>query len=430
MNVGKENEKIFFPLALVTANSCIDNGKTINLICEDIKNIDALNSLFASGKEYDYYNRGLHETSVGTFFKYEVDDNKILLGEAGSYLSIDKSFGSTLYLMKIFLKNDFHNYFLTWRGGDGKYGGVVKTWNKTKEVFFIVFTVSIILTLIGFWISRKIEIIHEKKAFYFQKEINKLRSERKNLDVESGSIYSNIKDVRSQKNQLSSLIASNKKEEDIVTEDIESFCEEDKKQDLDIYKEKLDSVKATGKLHKEMYKEIEQKYIALQDQEEKTIKEYLELDGRFTELQGKQLDEVDKAGLAKLKKEWRVLNQKYNEILKLWEQSTKWTVRQNIESGVNDQGLVPFTLSVAFIAFEDYVNEYYKSIMDSSNYDEGARLSDKIYWIVKKGRLSSMENDFREVRIARNEWFHSGRSPKKGVIKKLLNIIKDQHPNI
>jgi hypothetical protein len=114
----------------------------------------------------------------------------------------------------------------------------------------------------------------------------------------------------------------------------------------------------------------------------------------------------------------------------LWEQSTKWTVRQNIESGVNDQGLVPFTLSVAFIAFEDYVNEYYKSIMDSSNYDEGARLSDKIYWIVKKGRLSSMENDFREVRIARNEWFHSGRSPKKGVIKKLLNIIKDQHPNI
>lgn len=179
-----------------------------------------------------------------------------------------------------------------------------------------------------------------------------------------------------------------------------------------------------------MYKEIEQKYIALQDQEEKTIKEYLELDGRFTELQGKQLDEVDKAGLAKLKKEWRVLNQKYNEILKLWEQSTKWTVRQNIESGVNDQGLVPFTLSVAFIAFEDYVNEYYKSIMDSSNYDEGARLSDKIYWIVKKGRLSSMENDFREVRIARNEWFHSGRSPKKGVIKKLLNIIKDQHPNI
>ena len=150
LNVGKENEKIFFPLALVTANSCIDNGKTINLICEDIKNIDALNSLFASGKEYDYYNRGLHETSVGTFFKYEVDDNKILLGEAGSYLSIDKSFGSTLYLMKIFLKNDFHNYFLTWRGGDGKYGGVVKTWNKTKEVFFIVFTVSIILTLIGF----------------------------------------------------------------------------------------------------------------------------------------------------------------------------------------------------------------------------------------------------------------------------------------
>lgn len=41
--------------------------------------------------------------------------------------------------------------------------------------------------------------------------------------------------MRSQKNQLSSLIASNKKEEDIVTEDIESFCEEDKKQDLDIY---------------------------------------------------------------------------------------------------------------------------------------------------------------------------------------------------
>ena len=131
---------------------------------------------------------------------------------------------------------------------------------------------------------------------------------------------------------------------------------------------------------------------------------------------------------AEAKNELQSYQSKYNRIVKLWDSSTKWSQRREIEESVSIQQRVPFTLSTGFIAFEAYVDDYYKDLARQNHPNEVATLNEKIDLVIRK--RPDLRATLHDIRVARNRWFHNGKNPEKRIIDDLLSIVNGIEPRI
>ncbi|NOR58410.1 MAG: hypothetical protein GQ474_07805 [Sulfurimonas sp.] len=116
-----------------------------------------------------------------------------------------------------------------------------------------------------------------------------------------------------------------------------------------------------------------------------------------------------------------------NNLKKLWRVEPKWMERSSVESEVaTDDGRTPFTITQAFITFDTYIllrarRGGYKS---ADNQD----LFGAINFLQEKKLLNAGKKGlFHKIRMQRNDWFHHGKYPNDGIIKKLLDSLDSQN---
>ena len=118
----------------------------------------------------------------------------------------------------------------------------------------------------------------------------------------------------------------------------------------------------------------------------------------------------------------------YQELIQLWRRKTNWNHRLQIESKVSAEAKrVPFTVSTAFIAFENYIDQSYETDPVDAHEIEPT-LREKIDSISKGN--PELRNVMHRIRKARNNWFHDGKDPELGLVKELLGLIEKEEPRI
>ena len=112
-------------------------------------------------------------------------------------------------------------------------------------------------------------------------------------------------------------------------------------------------------------------------------------------------------------------------IKQLWTREFKWNNRLDLESNITTEATnIPFTLTIAFILFE---NQFIDKYARKSDYYEIAaiNLEKKIDLVCKEYNLSAdVKEKFHEIRKARNKWFHYGKRPDTKIISDLLSVLE------
>lgn len=397
LSVGKEREKIFFPLAVIEKKSCSDNGIKIDTICNRIPDTQSLSRLLDMSESRRYAGVTVYKTKMGDFFIHKINSEKFIVGEAGVYLSDDKTLLSRIDVMLDFINLDFYNYFLTINGEPGKYGGLSKTWTKSQEIFTIVFVLSYFGYIATMLYLSHIKKLNRSRIQVINNKLENARNKLKKFEKERERINNDFYQLTQQKHDLQ-----------------QSFY--DQNQETEYYIEE--------------YKNLEEKILETEEERDHLARQYKYTDDDYEKLIEERQLQSDRSGIKEIEKELRILRQEQSELRNLWKLQTKWMSRLTIETKYSDTGRVPFTTSIAFIAFEQYIDEYFEQIESSTiqNNTFGITLKDKIDLI---GKLDyKLAGNLHKIRIARNKWFHSGIAPQKGLLSLLLNLIKSEKPRI
>jgi len=312
----------------------------------------------------------------------------MLIGKSGAY----SVFNPVRNGISSFAREVF-TYYL------GSRKGLEKLLKKGKWALIVIFTSSLVLTVLYRRLVGLMERRHLDKVRTLQAELDGKDEEWSRLRNENMQINEKLR-----KNKI----------------------------DLLVLKDKIHDEQKKGLSNTE---DLMQQAIVLEDEKAELFKEkenlefrILELEDEIEKLDKKKQSQADKAGREGLEKELRVARQRLNEVDKLWRRKTNWNERLRIEQKVcPEQQRVPFTTSTAFIAFEKYVDDYYDALI-SHFPDVEPTLKEKIDLIGRK--MPELRNEMHEVRIARNEWFHDGRPPEMGLIKKLIKLIEKEEARI
>jgi hypothetical protein len=363
----KEGIKIdnnYFPIAIVTKDNCLENGIGNSNICTNFKNISDLEN-FAKGLNQKEYKKEKFYILKDdrTFIHRKINDELHLIGSTGKYLDREKR---TFFE---FIKNDWSSYFLTLDSGKSGLKGLWNTWNKSKESFYIIFSISIILLSIVILIQRR-----NRNRFNELKE--QLNLETKKIE----KLNEKYDELNSQKLEL---------------------------------EEKVDN------------KDNEQKLIKLNSEIEKLRKEISE-SSKYEDLIFDKLKKQSNSLSNDLKsEELEKIITEMQTIKHLWTREFEWKNRLNLESNITTETTnIPFTLTIAFILFE---NQFIDKLARKSDYYEIAaiNLEKKIDLVCKEHALSSdVKEKFHEIRKARNKWFHYGKKPSSSIINDLLSVLE------
>lgn len=363
-NVLEFKGKYFFPIAVITNKNCIENGLGNNNLCTNFDSVDSLEIFLNKLEIRKYYDEKLYVLdSNRTLIHRKITDDFHLVGITGNYLGNEMTFFK-------FIINDWTNYFLKYDSGENGTSGFKKTWVKTQESFYIIFTISILFLIIVVLLQLK-----NKEKFNLLKE--KLNSE---------------------------------------TRKIEKLNEE---YDELNYEKQL--------LEEEKNMENEQKLIELNNEIEKLQKEII----KSSENEDKIFDKLKKQSNylpddLKSQELVRIISE-IQTIKQLWTREFKWNNRLNLESNITTEVTnIPFTLTIAFILFENqFIDKYAKK---SDYYEIAAiNLEKKIDLVCKEYDLSlDVKEKFHEIRKARNKWFHYGKRPDSKIINDLLSVL-DQY---
>lgn len=398
--IGSQKETIFFPIALITQDSCVENGTKNQKICSKISDLNDLNDLLKHATKRGYGGRTIYDTEKGTYFYHALNHGKkVIIGKAGKYVSYakDRTFLSQLNMMQQFLIDEAPNYISSKYGANGTYAGWSRLLNKTKEVVSVFLIFSLIIATLFWLLIRYNQTRHELKTAKLKKSIQLKQKEKDLLVDELNEEKENQRIFSNQIRELEKTEAENQSK-------IESIIREKRElqQNLEI------SIK----------------------KEDEALSLLLEQSDEIDSLKSDLNNEINQSGDEILSKEFKLLSQKQNDLLKLWEQTTSWNRRVDIEKKSNERQLLPFTLTAAFVAFEDYISRQYKETVPYSEQVENITLNDMIFALGKQPGHSHLKNEYREIRIARNNWFHNAKPPQKGTINKLLDIIRDETPRI
>lgn len=362
---GKQISHNYYPIAVVTNEKCIENGLGNSNICTNFNSVDSLESYLNKFKIKDYSGEKLYVIDENrTFIHKKLNNDVHLIGLTGKYLGEDITFFK-------FIVNDWFNYFLKYDSGISGLDGFKKTWIKTQESFFIIFSISIILLLIIIFIQRR--------------NLTKFNALKEKLNIETKKIEKlneKYDDLNSQKIELEEKVDSEENEQKLnkLNTEIEKLKEEilksSKYEDIIFEKFKKQSSNLSNDVKSE------------------------ELENTISDMQ---------------------------KIKHLWTREFEWNKRLSLESNITTEITnIPFTLTIAFILFE---NQFIDKYARKSDYYEIAaiNLEKKIDLVCKEYDLSEdVKEKFHEIRKARNKWFHYGKKPNSKIINDLLSVL-DQY---
>jgi len=379
----KKGQKVFFPVALLGGESCIENGSRSDGLCTKFSNIHMFKQDISNANKRNRYGTTVYDIPNGeSYFYTQLPNNKILIGEAGKYLT-----DSVLGAFVLFLKDDWHNYFLTWKGEPGKYGGITKTWKKTSGIFYLTFFISLILFLIYDWYDRT-----RRKEFFELKD----------------KVYETDEKLLILNTQFNELMQKRIQVENKIM--------------------KIQQKYGADQLNDEEYKS-EISMVTNEEQEIENIlaekkEEIIHLEHIDDALSNKLKKKIEKLSSGVAHKELEKLIEKLHNIKKLWQRELTWKERGKLEREITgDNQKIPFTLSQSFILFEKEV--VYRLAKKCRDFDENMKMLDMIKLIARENIINrSIENRFHKIRQARNNWMHNAILPNESVIDDLIATLQ------
>lgn len=384
----KKGEVVLFPLALLSIGECLNNGpaKAYNSLCLLFSDLNDWKDK-SKNEEHAYFsNKSFAPYKGKEYLVRNVKQDLLLIGRAGDFSYVKPWFQKLWYFIKFRVAGHYLN---------NQYG-FKKMIDKGLYPLVIFLLASFVGTLVyrsslnrrqkkyqGRVFALEAEIkIHEETASNFLNEYNKLKSE--NLDIQHKS-ERDLEDI------LDFSQRENTKKDDLIA---------DRDNALSIAAEKL--AKAEKKIE---------------------------------ELRAQKVGQTSKYNHDELEKEYKKTYQAHSRLLALWSSQLKWSQRLEIEEKVSEAHRFPFTASIAFIAFEEYVNEYFEDKFPEEYREDQKQpkhkrrpLANKISSITDSvPEISKEMNDYRD---ARNDWFHDGILPDKKLIRDLLRFIDRQKARV
>ena len=379
----KNGKKVFFPVALLSEGRCIENGSRSDGLCTEFSNLRMFKQDISNANKRNRYGTTVYDMQNGeSYFYTQLPNNKILIGEAGKYLT-----NSILGAFGLFLKDDWHNYFLTWKGTPGKYGGITKTWQKTNGIFYLTFFISLILFLIYDWYDRT-----RRKEFFELKD----------------KVYETDEKLLVLNTQFNELMQKRIQVENKIM--------------------KIQQKYGADELNDEEYKSV----ISILSNEELEIEnilaekkeEIIHLEHIDDALSNKLKKKIEKLSSGVAHKELEKLIEKLHNIKKLWQRELTWKERGKLEREITgDHQKIPFTLSQSFILFEKEV--VFRLAKKCRDFEENMKMLDMIKLIARENIINrSIENRFHKIRQARNNWMHNAILPNESVIDDLIVTLQ------
>jgi ABC-type multidrug transport system fused ATPase/permease subunit len=381
---AREFRSVLFPLAIINNNTCQGNGSTDsnNKICQYFPTLKEW-KLNAKNEEFNSYFKITYKEYKDTSFMFDqVSEDWILVGEAGNYLRL---FGNESGQIFEFILNQLPKKL-------SSINAIFGMWYKSKWSLFLISFLSFIALIFS---------------------VAKIRS----------SEYKNLKELNNAKKAVADV--------EIQCSDLQDKIDNYKTQlaDKNILIDSLESQITLGQTNAQEQNQQNKEMFGLYENEIKQLeKSKKELENEREMLLDKVVIASKNIGIEESQKELKNTQQRYNNLTRLWRSNTKWQDRHLIEEQVGIQHRVPFTLSAAFIAFESWVDDYWNDLQSQTSSEVSISLKDKIDIIAN--REPQRRSSLHQIRIARNAWFHSGKSPEKGIIKELLLIVANEEPRI
>lgn len=384
---SKEFKSVLFPLAIINNKTCRSNGSTDsnNKICEFFPNLNEWKSNTKNEQFNSYYKISYKTYNNNTFMFSQVSDEWILVGEAGNYLRL---FGNEQGQFFEFLFNQLPKKISSTSAIYGMY-------YKSKWTLILISLLSMLALSITAYKIRRNEFNNLEK-------LNDAKKAVANIEIKCSDLQNKIDIIKDQLTNKDALI--NSLESQIA---LSQSNTQEQNQQIEEWFEKSLNYESEVKL-------LEKAKIELENEREILLEKVVKASTLVS--------------IEELKNELKKSQQEYNNISRLWRSNTKWQDRHLIEERVGIQHRVPFTLSAAFIAFESWADDYYNELASSKSSEDNLSLKEKIDIIAS--REPQRRSVLHKIRIARNAWFHSGKSPEKGLIKELLTIVANEEPRI
>ncbi|MBS4067730.1 MAG: hypothetical protein KGZ62_03925 [Sulfurimonas sp.] len=374
-----ERKFALFQVAIISEDSCFENTQHYYnnpLLCstfQDFKNLMPYMSL----TEFKTSDIAQEKTSSSYLIKKFSDSDEYLIAKTNFY-SKDNELSQFLY----FIAN---RYYQT--------NGYYKIYEKGKFLFTMIFLTSFIL-----WVLNKLQYkkYRDRYSAYIKKEED-LQSRM--LDIEAK--YNDIK--------------NKKYENELMLEEAElkiknlDFQSDAQKKEL----ESAISALTNSKSELESLLQEDENLI------EKLEREAVEL-RKNTHLQLNKLEPFEQ------KEKNELIYKKLENLEKLWRHEPTWKDRKNIESLVSlKDAHLPFTITQGFIAFDKLVLNLAKQ-HDAYLVESQTNLINNINIIFNNGLLPlKYEQNFHDIRKARNKWFHAGIYPTLETIDFLIDVLQD-----
>jgi hypothetical protein len=374
-----ERKFALFQVAILSETKCSENTKHYYnnpLLCstfQDFKNLLPYISLT------EFKTSGIVQEKIsGSYLIKKFNDSDEYLLAKTNFYSKDNELSQFLY----FITN---RYYQT--------NGYFKIYEKGKFLFITIFLISFIL-----WFLNKLQYKKYRNRYSeYLKEEEKLRS--KILDIEEK--HNDIK--------------NNKYENEIMLQETElkiknlDFQSDIRKKELE---QTIDTLISSKNELENLLKEDENLI-------EKLEKESVEL-RKIVHLQVNKLEPYEQ------KEKNDLLYKKLENLEKLWRHEPTWKDRKNIESLVSLKDThLPFTITQGFIAFDKLVFNLAKQ-HDNYLVESQTNLMNNINLIFNNKLLPlKYEQNFHNIRKARNKWFHAGIYPTIETIDFLIDILQD-----
>lgn len=384
---SKELKSVLFPLAIINKKTCQGNGSSDsnNKLCTFFPNLNEWESSTQNEQFNSYYKISYKAYNQNTFMFSKINDQWILVGEAGNYLRL---FGNEQGQFFEFLFNQLPKKISSTSAIYGMY-------YKSKWTLGLISLLSMLALSITVYKIRRSEFNNLEK-------FNIAKNAVKDIEVKCAELQNKIDIIKDQLINKDNLINSLESQFTLSQSNIQ-----EQNQQIEEWFEKSLNYENEVKL-------LEKHRIELENEREMLLE--------------KVVNTSTLVSIEVLQTELKKSQQEYNNISRLWRSNTKWQDRHLIEERVGIQHRVPFTLSAAFIAFESWADDYYNELSSSKLSEDNLSLKEKIDIIAS--REPQRRSVLHKIRIARNAWFHSGKSPEKGLIKELLTIVANEEPRI
>jgi len=375
----RDGKTVFFPVALLDKSSCTENaGKIDSSLCKQFNNADIFKLATNDIKPRKRYGKYIYDMPNGKSYLYKsIDDNSILIGEAGKYL-IKSNFDAFI----MFMKDDWARYFNI-KDKAGKYGDFDKTWKKTNGIFYIVISISFLLYLLylwHFWSKSKEYANLKKKSMRTDHKLYTLNQEFNNLARQKKTIENNIAELSRNNDTISNSEETKKKLAEYV---------ENEERLKDLISRKKEEIISTEHIDSNIIDDIKLK--------------------------------SEKISSTNMAKEIERLIEKLHDIKRLWQRELTWTERKELESNITGyETKIPFTISQSVILFEKEI--VLKKAKMCKGYEEEMNLFEMIE-LISKDETKEIKGILHKIRKARNDWSHKGIVPNKEVLNDLLRLL-------